>query len=74
MCSPRLALPFATVHNRSQCRRGVAESPRRWGKLLQVTFHVHKSGMSCLKGDAFRCAGAGFREGDVITSGFAVSG
>ena len=33
-------------------------------------FHcdVHKSGMSCKKGDAFRCAGAGFRESDTFAS------
>ena len=45
-------------------------------------FHcdLHKSGMSCKKGDAFRCTGAGFRESDTfashlsaLTLGFAVS-
>ena len=33
-------------------------------------FHcdLHKSGMSCKKGDAFRCTGAGFRESDTFAS------
>ena len=33
-------------------------------------FHcdLHKSGMSCKKGDAFRCTGAGFRETDMFAS------
>ena len=29
---------------------------------------LHKSGMSCKKGDAFRCTGAGFRESDTFAS------
>ena len=35
-------------------------------------FHcdLHKSGMSCKKGDAFRCAGAGFRESETFASQF----
>ena len=35
-------------------------------------FHcdLHKSGMSCKKGDAFRCTGAGFRESDTFASQF----
>ena len=33
-------------------------------------FHcdLHKSGMSCKKGDAFRCTGAGFHESDTFAS------
>ena len=31
-------------------------------------FDLHKSGMSCKKGDAFRCTGAGFRESDTFAS------
>ena len=31
---------------------------------------LHKSGMSCKKGDAFRCTGAGFRESDTFASYF----
>ena len=33
-------------------------------------FHcdLHKSGMSCKKDDAFRCAGTGFRESDTFAS------
>ena len=33
-------------------------------------FHcdLHESGMSCKKGDAFRCTGAGFRESDTFAS------
>ena len=56
--------------------------PCRWGELEKVTFHgrvtcqfaplfycdLHKSGMSCKKGDAFRCTGAGFRESDTFAS------
>ena len=63
----------------------------RWGELWKVTFHgcvtcqfaplfhcdLHKSGMSCKKGDAIPCAGAGFRESDtfcvVVTLGLAAS-
>ena len=54
--------------------------PCRWGELQKVTFHgcvtcqfaplfhcdLRKSGMSCKKGDAFRCTGAGFRESDTF--------
>ena len=54
----------------------------RWGELKKVTFHgcvtcqfaplfhcdLHESGMSCKKGDAFRCTGAGFRESDTFAS------
>ena len=29
---------------------------------------LNKSGMSCKKGDAFRCAGAGLRETDTFAS------
>ena len=29
---------------------------------------LHESGMSCKKGDAFRCTGAGFRESDTFAS------
>ena len=56
--------------------------PCRWGELQKVTFHgrvacqfaplfhcdLHKSGMSCKKGDAFRCTAAGFRESDTFAS------
>ena len=33
-------------------------------------FHcdLHKSGVSCKKGDAFRCTGAGFRESETFAS------
>ena len=62
--------------------RGVVDWPCRWGKLLQVTFYdlkkchfaplfhcdLHESGMSCKKGDAFHCTGAGFRESDTFAS------
>ena len=58
--------------------------PCHWGKLLQVTFHgcvtcqlaplllcdLHESDMSRKKRDAFRCAGAGFRESDTVASVF----
>ena len=54
----------------------------RWGELQKVTFHgcvlcqiaplfhcdLHESGMSCKKGDAFRCTGAAFRESDTFAS------
>ena len=35
-------------------------------------FHcdLHQSGMSCKKGDAFRCTGAGFRESETFASQF----
>ena len=38
-------------------------------------FHcdLHESALPCKKGDAFRCTGAGLRESDTFTSGFAVS-
>ena len=56
--------------------------PCRWGELEKVTFDgcvtcqfaplfhcdLHESGMSCKKGDAFRCTGAGFRESDTFAS------
>ena len=56
--------------------------PCRWGELEKGTFHgcvtcqfaplfycdLHKSGMSCKKGDAFRCTGAGFRESETFAS------
>ena len=64
--------PSATV-------RGVADWPCHWGKLYDLKkchfaplFHcdLHESGMSCKKGDAFRCTGAGFRESDTFASQF----
>ena len=56
--------------------------PCRWGELEKVTFDgcvtcqfaplfhcdLHESGMSCKKGDAFRCTGAGFRESETFAS------
>ena len=67
--------PFASVRIRSlwHCR---------WGELKKVTFDgcvtcqfaplfhcdLHESGMSCKKGDAFRCTGAGFCESDTFAS------
>ena len=67
--------PFASVRIRLLW-------PCRWGELQKVTFHgrvtcqfaplfhcdLHESGMSCKKGDAFHCTGAGFRESDTFAS------
>ena len=45
---------------------GALESDFSWTPLFHCD--LHKSGMSCKKGEALRCTGAGFRESETFAS------